>query len=437
MPPTPDQTAYEVLDIPRSATQDEIKKRYRELARKLHPDVNQDNPSASRQFSAVTQAYKTLSDLDSRRLYDAELTLKDQRAKQAAARAAQSAAPPQAAHAAAQNRARPASGSNNLADSARLTGDARSAFLRDRPVEARTLAEQAIRLNGRNADAWEVLGDVFRRQGRNEEAMNAYSMSLQINPRNPSVMQRLERMAKAAGPATPAGYNSRPSPRPGAPAGSVRSGGAGGNPYTGAGSGYGQRPTGYPASAQGRYARLQDPDKRPLRQILINLVGYGCVMMLIFYAAIYPGDAPLSFIPFLAWVSHWNATIVTLLGLCGLITGATMTISGAIRRIDDELILAGVSGGGGSFLPLGLLLIVLSVLNFYVAALVYAAVTAIQESFTKSMVRVFCAVFAVTALLSATYTPSHLQVFLFGGNVVFITFVIGWLLGDFFRSDIG
>ena len=164
-------------------------------------------------------------------------------------------------------------------------------------------------------------------------------------------------------------------------------------------------------------------------------MGYGAVALLIFYAAMDHGESPINAIPLLSWVSHWNGVITTILALCGVILGATMTISGVIRRIDDELILSGVSGRAGTFLPLGLILIVLSVLNFYFAAAVYAIITAMQESFTKSMIRVFGAVFIVTALLASIYTPSHIQVFLFGGNVVFVTFVIGWLIGDFFRPE--
>ena len=432
MPSPSDQTAYDILGVPRTATQDEVKKRYRELARQLHPDVNQNNPTASRQFSQVTQAYKTLSDPDTRRVHDAELTLKEQKEKNVAARQAASApggARPTAAGGGASAANRPRSNAPNPGvESARLTGEARSAFLRDRPVEARSLAEQAIRLNRRNADAWEVLGDVFRRQGRSEEAVNAYSMSLQINPRNPSVMQRLERMAKAAGP------GSRPTPsRPAAPSGAApRSAPS----YSGANAQYGAAGASRPASSMsGRISRMQDPDKRPLAQLLTCVVGYGIVALLIFYAGLYPGESPLNAIPLLTWVSHWNGTITTILALTGLVLGATMTISGAIRRIDDELILAGVSGRAGTFLPLGLILIVVSVLNFYLAAAIYAIVTAVQESFTQSMLRVFIAVFIITSLLAAIYPPSHLQVFVFGGNVVFITFVIGWLLGDFFRPD--
>ena len=60
---------YEVLGVSRDASEDEIKKAYRRLARQLHPDVNPSEDAAER-FKLVTHAYDVLSDPDSRRRYD-------------------------------------------------------------------------------------------------------------------------------------------------------------------------------------------------------------------------------------------------------------------------------------------------------------------------------------------------------------------------------
>ena len=61
---------YQRLGIKRGATEAEIKKAYRSLAKQLHPDRNTDNPKAAERFSQITQAYDLLSDKDKRAQYD-------------------------------------------------------------------------------------------------------------------------------------------------------------------------------------------------------------------------------------------------------------------------------------------------------------------------------------------------------------------------------
>ena len=54
---------YDVLGVNKSASDDEIKKAYRRLARKYHPDLNKDNPKAAEEkFKEVNEAYHVLSD---------------------------------------------------------------------------------------------------------------------------------------------------------------------------------------------------------------------------------------------------------------------------------------------------------------------------------------------------------------------------------------
>ena len=61
---------YQRLGLKRGASEAEIKKAYRSLAKQLHPDRNRDNPNAAKRFGEVTSAYDLLSDKDKRARYD-------------------------------------------------------------------------------------------------------------------------------------------------------------------------------------------------------------------------------------------------------------------------------------------------------------------------------------------------------------------------------
>src|SRR4249919_3628822 len=61
---------YIVLGVEREATLDDIKRAYKRLARRFHPDINPGDRTAEQQFRQIAQAYETLSDPDRRRRYD-------------------------------------------------------------------------------------------------------------------------------------------------------------------------------------------------------------------------------------------------------------------------------------------------------------------------------------------------------------------------------
>jgi len=61
---------YAILEVPRTATDQEIKKSFRKLARKFHPDVAKDKKAAEEKFKEINEAYEVLSDPEKRRKYD-------------------------------------------------------------------------------------------------------------------------------------------------------------------------------------------------------------------------------------------------------------------------------------------------------------------------------------------------------------------------------
>ena len=61
---------YKILEIEKTATADDVKKAYRKLARKLHPDLNPNDKEAHKKFQSVNEANEVLGDPEKRKKYD-------------------------------------------------------------------------------------------------------------------------------------------------------------------------------------------------------------------------------------------------------------------------------------------------------------------------------------------------------------------------------
>jgi curved DNA-binding protein CbpA len=64
---------YEIMRVPKSASQKDIQKAFRKLARKYHPDLNQDDPEATKKFTALADAYNKLRTEKKRNEVDAKI----------------------------------------------------------------------------------------------------------------------------------------------------------------------------------------------------------------------------------------------------------------------------------------------------------------------------------------------------------------------------
>lgn len=216
---------YEVIGVPPTATTDEIKKKYRELARQFHPDVVKDKDLGQRIFTQINQAYRVLADPERRTQYDTTLLAdkvrngsKSAATTVAAASAAVSASPPAAAQ--------PLS-AQAMANVMRLLSDAEAAMMQNKLGSVKMICDKVLEVDPRNTKALSILGDALVQMGKPRDAAAAYRRALQVAPSAliQSKLSRLEGMATATNGAGMNGTVNRPaSPLP--PAGTNGAGAA-------------------------------------------------------------------------------------------------------------------------------------------------------------------------------------------------------------------
>ncbi len=147
-------THYDLLGVAHTATEAEIKNKYRQAARAHHPDVAEDKVCGARLFIQVNLAYRILKDAELRRQYDLSL------------QAAPEGVPPPP-------KAEPV-------DVLQAMQQAEHAYFQGRMQEARTLCAQVLKHDGRHASALALLGDALVGLNKPEEAAVAYRLCLKI-----------------------------------------------------------------------------------------------------------------------------------------------------------------------------------------------------------------------------------------------------------------
>lgn len=386
-----EKTHYEVMGLEPSCALEDIRKRFRELARKYHPDLHRDHPEYHEVFVRISQAYEVLSDQNRRARYD--LDLRD-RARREAARASHSygSAPTGPAANGSRNGARPAAPrpgtrARREQDQRRLTvvrmmDDARNAYSRGHFGEALRLCNEVLAVQKVGA-AHELMGDIFHRQGRLEEAVSAYTIAAQMIPSNGLIMAKLNRVAARLRTAN-RDYQIPRGPRP-------------------------QRSNlvGY--------------------KMAVASFGFALVLFLIIWGS---GLAQAQDAESL--IGGWTVTHLLLFSSAGFFSGAILAAGAWLRPIDQELFFTTL-GSGRRTLPLGLLLTVSGALFFPMAVGVYLIFARLHEAISGSILGALGVTAAVTLGFVFAAEQSLMQTLLFGGNVVWLALLCGWFIGDLFR----
>lgn len=369
------RTHYEVLGLPRNATPAQIKKRYRELVRKYHPDVAADKVASHRLFLQINQAYEVLKDSARRKSYDESLELDEIiRAKRAAARRQAQSARPTASRSQA---APPPHAPRNVSQ---LLRDAQFAFISKRLNSAADLCKQAIAMDPRNARANAMLGDVYRAQGKIDAAIKRYTYAVQFDPTDSESQRKMLNLIESR----------------------IR--------------------------AQRRYEAVPDP----VKMRLTNAIGWTMAFFMIFLIKVYPG-APIPWLKtYIPQISMWSWNLVVFIALASALGGGLLSANGLLRRPDDELVFDNSSGWIA--VPVGFILLIGSGFFFLGAAAFYAIIGALQGSLSRSVLTVFGLVIGVVFAAALMYEPAAMkQVLLFGGNVAFLSSLFGWYTGSAFK----
>ena len=388
----PERDYYEVLGVPPSATDEQIRRRFRELARKYHPDVNR-SPDAERLFKEITEAYRVLTSPSLRADYDL-MRHRAQQARTGSGRTTSSTPPP---------RSRPASSQQHTQQQRRTTTDfsstytsARSAELEVQQLlqnamlayargslhEAASLAKRVLRLNRHNAQAYEILGDVYRQERRIEEAIAMFTCALQCNPRLESAQSKLDALLRQR-------YFAGTSPSDTSP----------------------------PSVLWARYG---------------TILGWAAVVMLVlapWYLAL-EVDGTFQGIGF---ISRWSMALVLLMLTAGMMSGALISLSGAVEPIAQVVWWPHRQGVPQARLAVAGLLGVLGLFAFYAAAFLYLLIASTQNAFHRTLNRAVGVVVGLTLGFLLSYAPGREQVALFAPNLLWFAVLCGWAFGDSIR----
>ncbi|MDH7602881.1 MAG: J domain-containing protein [Armatimonadota bacterium] len=370
------RTHYEVLGVPRDATIAQIRRRYRQLVRQYHPDVAADKETAHRLFLQIKEAYEVLSDPIRRREYDAALAA-------------------EAGYSTGGVASRPSSGTVSSARTTKaaspvekLLKDARWSFIQRRFNEAAEYCRKALEIEPHSAAACAMLGDIFRAQGRINQAIKYYSYAVQFNPADKETERKLERLLERK----------------------VR-----------------------PQQAKTVSAGTEVAPAANMNLMTVNFVWWGIAVFLMLLIWVNPGK-PIPWLKlYIPLIQHWSWNFVLLLAASSTIVGMLLSLNGFLSHPDEELVFE-THGSKWSVVPTGPILLLTSGFFFPAAAVFYIVVAFLQGNLSRSVVTVFLAVAVMVGAASMLYVPeARKEVLLFGGNVSFWAMLFGWYIGSLFK----
>jgi curved DNA-binding protein CbpA len=462
--PTPDY--YQMLGLDPTATPEEIKKRYRELARRYHPDVNPD-PAAGQKIKAVNEAYHVLNDPDRRSLYDAHRILSQPSAARSSG-ASRPAEPPKGTSSSG-GAPPPRPQASRPADGARTAGtgpsrpypEGRAGFNGfgrtppdDAPPRSAPHAQSAStgqqsapggpssarKPGGREAPSKSAVINALLSEAqlafvnrRYKEAEALCGQALEMDQRNATIYELLgdiyARKGQTERATTAYSYAIQFNPRNYSIHSKLdRMIGRQGVAETGPTM---TRPVAVPRPNWGGLADTHRDLSLMLSSILMVIAFVG--VLLVFRSN--PGEAMARGLPWLTMLSP-NMLATSLLG--GLVVGMLLAFYGGMRPISEEMVRhEGKQTADKRSGPISLVVLLglFSIVLFYLSAAVFVGIGMIYGNLSRSLLRAYLATGALVGLFCFIASEVNalfgtVPVALFVGNLVFPAVLAGWAIGD-------
>ena len=354
---------YEVLGVPYDADEATIKKRYRELVRKFHPDVAVDKLEAHEKFVQIVDAYQTLIDPVRRAAYDSKLRQvlglpqedKDTQVVEA----------PPFSWVEERKRKTPLS----------LLIEAEHHMLRGDLKRALEICKEVIEAEPKNPQAYELLAEIFEKLGNIEKAAEYFAYAAQLAPTNQYYRMQVERLLSR-------------------------------------GSKVAVKPKAVEPSLFIKVSSL----------ILSIVTVTACTVA--FFAS--PKEAISQLMPL-------PLSFVKLAPLCGFFCGFFLRYGAWIRSAERALFYGTEPLTPRSGPPMGLLVSISALFNFYFAVVVAILLSLLNEEFEPSVFTAFGICWLVNSLFAMLSGGFGSTIMLWGASFVFLPFIIGWMLCSFVR----
>jgi hypothetical protein len=256
--------------------------------------------------------------------------------------------------------------------------EAELGFVRGKYKQALERARDALKLDPRNARGWALAGDILRRQGKTDDALAMYNYALQYDPNNQLYWHSLNELAAVK--------EGRPAPRS-----------------------YYQRPT------------LFD---RPRWVWVVVSCAIAAVAASGVAVGLRPGPPSLFALP---------KNLLLLGALDGFLLGLVLAVTRVLGSFDDELVWYEVAVHGTATVPLGLYVIFPGLIFFWAAPIFYAAIAALDEYLSPSILLALAAAALATAGFSFAAAERQTAFLLIGGNFIYFGLLAGWFAGSLRR----